>query len=110
VDIYEAFPKECEYVLKVLEKVYENDAHTKEAKMSPEERLQYHMEKSSKLMEDLKAWLTLQLEEKKVEPNSVLGNAISYMLKHYKGMTLFLRVPKAPLDNNLCLSSGIYNP
>jgi len=32
------------------------------------------------------------------------------MLKHYKGMTLFLREPKAPLDNNLCLSSGIYNP
>lgn len=23
------------------------------------------------------------------------------MLKHFKGMTLFLRVPKAPLDNNL---------
>jgi hypothetical protein len=32
------------------------------------------------------------------------------MLKHWKGLTLFLEVPKAPLDNNLCLSSGIYNP
>jgi len=110
VDIYEAFPGECSYVLKTLKKVYENDAHTKEAGMDPEQRLKYHKEKSSELMKDLKAWLTLQLEEKKVEPNSVLGDAMSYMLKHYKGMTLFLRVPKAPLDNNLCLSSGIYNP
>jgi hypothetical protein len=24
------------------------------------------------------------------------------MLKHWKQLTLFLRVPKAPLDNNLC--------
>jgi transposase len=102
VDIYEAFPKECGYVLKVLEKVYKNDAHTKEAKMSPEERLKYHKENSTELMEDLKDWLKAQLEEKKIEPNSSLGDAISYMLKHYKGMTLFLRVPKAPLDNNLC--------
>jgi transposase len=102
VDIYEAFPGECSYVLKVLEKVYKNDAHTKEAGMDPEQRLKYHKEKSAKLMEDLKTWLALQLEEKKIEPNSALGDAVSYMLKHYKGMTLFLRMPKAPLDNNLC--------
>ena len=102
VDIYEAFPKECSYVLKVLEKVYENDAHTKEAGMDPDQRLKYHQDNSSKLMKDLKDWLTLQIEHKKVEPNSSLGQAISYMLKHYKGMTLFLREPKAPLDNNLC--------
>jgi transposase len=102
VDINEAFPKECEFVLKVLEKVYKNDAYTKEADMNPEDRLKYHKDSSGPLMENLKNWLTLQLEEKKVEPNSALGEAISYMLKHYKGMTLFLRMPKAPLDNNLC--------
>jgi len=100
VDIGEAFPGECGYVLKVLEKVYKNDAYTKD--MDPDQRLKYHKDNSSKLMDDLKDWLTSQLEDKKVEPNSSLGEAISYMLKHYKGMTLFLRKPKAPLDNNLC--------
>jgi len=102
VDINEAFPKECEYVLKIFEKVYKNDAHTKEDGMDPKQRLKYHQDNSSKLMKDLKDWLTLQIEHKKIEPNSSLGEAISYMLKHYKGMTLFLREPKAPLDNNLC--------
>ncbi len=102
VDINEAFPEECEYVLKTLKKVYKNDAYTKEMDMDPDRRLKYHKDNSSKLMKDLKDWLTTQLEDKKVEPNSALGGAISYMLKHYKGMTLFLRVPKAPLDNNLC--------
>jgi len=100
VDINEAFPEECGYVLKTLEKVYKNDAYTKD--MDPGQRLKYHKDNSSKLMKDLKDWLTLQIEDKKVEPNSSLGQAIAYMLKHYKGMTLFLREPKAPLDNNLC--------
>ncbi len=102
VDINESFPEECEYVLKTLKKVYENDAYTKEKHMDPDQRLKYHQDNSTKLMDDLKTWLTSQLEDKKVEPNSGLGGAISYMLKHYKGMTLFLREPKAPLDNNLC--------
>ena len=102
IDIHESFPKEVEFVLKTLEKVYENDAFTKENNMDPEQRLKYHRENSAKLMEDLKIWLTSQLEDKKIEPNSTLGQAISYMLKHYKGMTLFLHVAKAPLDNNLC--------
>ena len=37
-----------------------------------------------------------------MEPNSSLGTAISYMLKHWDRLTLFLRVPGAPLDNNIC--------
>ncbi|MHB8276848.1 MAG: IS66 family transposase [Candidatus Humimicrobiaceae bacterium] len=102
VEVNESFPKECEYVLKTLEKVYANDAYTKEKGMDPDQRLKYHQENSTELMEDLKTWLTNQLEDKKIEPNSSLGQAISYMLKHFKGMTLFLRVPKASLDNNLC--------
>jgi len=35
VDINESFPAECSYVLKILEKVYANDAYTKEKNMSP---------------------------------------------------------------------------
>ena len=50
----------------------------------------------------LRLWLNDQLDEKKVEPNSGLGKAISYMLNHREPLTLFLRVPNAPLDNNLC--------
>jgi transposase len=70
--------------------------------MDPQERPKYHQQNSGKPMGNLKARLASQLEEKKIEPNSNLGGAINYMLKHWKGFTLFLRVPKAPLDNNLC--------
>ena len=102
VDINESFPKECEYVLKTLKEVYKNDAYTKEMNMDPDQRLKYHQDNSTRLMDDLGLWLNSQLKDKKVEPNSSLGEAIAYMLKHFKGMTLFLREPKAPLDNNLC--------
>jgi len=53
-------------------------------------------------MDELKRWLTEQIEQHRVEPNSSLGEAISYMLKHWNELTLFLRQPGAPLDNNVC--------
>ena len=36
-----------------------------------------------------------------MEPNSSLGQAITYMQNHWKTLTRFLSVPSAPLDNNL---------
>jgi hypothetical protein len=42
------------------------------------------------------------LDEKLAEPNSALGSAIRYMLRHWERLTLFLRQAGAPLDNNLC--------
>jgi len=102
VDVEFNFPEECTYVLETLEDVYKNDALTKEQNMTPDQRLQYHQAKSKPLMDDLKDWLSRQFDDKKVEPNSALGQAISYMLNHWEELTLFLRVPKAPLDNNLC--------
>jgi len=53
-------------------------------------------------MENLHAWLARQFDDRLVEPNSSLGGAISYMLRHWQKLTLFLRKPGAPLDNNLC--------
>ena len=53
-------------------------------------------------MDELKVWLVAQFEERMVEPNSILGDAIAYMKKHWGKLTLFLREPGAPLDNNIC--------
>jgi transposase len=75
---------------------------TKRQAMSDEQRLRFHQKESGPKMDQLQTWLTEQFEERKVEPNSSLGEAISYMLKHWKALTLFLRQPGAPLDNNIC--------
>ena len=53
-------------------------------------------------MADLQSWAQRQLDEHLVEPNSGLGQAFTYMLKHWDKLTLFLRKAAAPLDNNIC--------
>ena len=61
------------------------------------ERLHFHQQHSRPVLNDLQQWLDAQLKENKVEPNSGLGKAISYMQKHWHGLTLFLREPGAPV-------------
>ncbi len=102
VDVAERFPEECGHLLEALQDVYKNDEVAKERDLSPQERLNFHQTESGPLMADLKAWLVRQFEERLVEPNSPLGEAISYMLNHWEKLTLFLRQPGAPLDNNVC--------
>jgi len=102
VDVAMNFPDECLHVLLILKEVYTNDALAKDQGLSPEQRLHFHQKNSGSQMDALKAWLTAQLEERKVEPNSGLGEAITYMLKYWEQLTLFLHQPGAPLDNNVC--------
>lgn len=102
VNVAENFPQACRHVLKVFEKIYKNDAIAKNQGMSAQERLEFHQEHSGPVMEKFHKWLQEQLDEKKVEPNSGLGQAISYMLEYWLRLTRFLHVPGAPLDNNIC--------
>jgi transposase len=102
VDVYDRFPQPCRHLLESLTVVYRNDAVARERQLSPEARLQFHQDASRPTMQDLHDWLSRQLGEKLTEPNSALGGAIGYMLKHWDQLTLFLRQAGAPLDNNLC--------
>jgi len=102
VEVAEAFPPEVTYVLEALKQVYQVDAEAKGQQLSAEQRLGLHQQRSGPVMDSLHLWLREQLEQRKAEPNSSLGTAIAYMLKHWEKLTLFLRQPGAPLDNNLC--------
>jgi transposase len=102
VEVSDRFPEPCRHLLESLAVVYHNDAVARERRLSPEARLRFHQEASRPTMQGLHDWLTRQLGEKLTEPNSALGSAISYMLRHWDKLTLFLRQAGAPLDNNLC--------
>jgi len=95
------FPEPCRYVLETFREIYGYDAVTREQGMTPEERLAFHQEHSKPVMEKLHTWLQAQFDERLVEPNSGLGQAISYLLKHWERLTLFLHKAGVPLDNNL---------
>jgi transposase len=101
VDVAANFPEECRHVLESLGAVYSFDAEAKERGLTPEERLTFHQSNSAPVMDDLHQWLKNQFAERKTEPNSGLGKAISYLLRHWPELTLFLRQAGAPLDNNI---------
>jgi len=100
VDCIKAFRAHSTHVILQLRSVFKIDAEAKLLAMTDEQRLQHHQKHSAQVMEDLKTWFTRQLDEKIVEPNGELGGAIEYMLKHWEALTLFLRVPGAPLTND----------
>jgi len=102
VELADAFPQEVTYILEALKQVYQVDAEAKQQDLSAEERLHVHQQRSGPVMAELHRWLEAQLAERKVEPNGALGQAIAYLLRHWQKLTLFLRVPGAPLDNNIC--------
>jgi hypothetical protein len=101
VKVTPSFPEPCRFVLETLGEVYKYDEQARIGRLNAEERLRFHQEHSRPVMDRLQAWLEAQFAERRVEPNSGLGKAISYLLNHWQRLTLFLRQAGAPLDNNL---------
>jgi hypothetical protein len=101
VEVTPNFPEQCRFVLESLGQVYGYDAQAEEQGLAPQERLRFHQEHSLPVMNALHGWLNAQFAEKKVEPNSGLGSAIRYVLRHWDRLTLFLRQAGAPLDSNI---------
>ena len=96
-DLFPFYPDECYPVMKLISQVYEVDRQTRN--MSALQRLYYHRRYSKPIMMQLKKYL---LNKKTtIEPNSSLGKAMHYMIKHWEKLSRFLSVAGAPLDNNI---------
>jgi len=98
-DLLDFFPEPCLKVMRSLAAVFEVEEKT--SGMSALERWRYHRRYSKPVMLELNRWLKARLAEKQVEPNSSLGKAMRYLLKHWKALRRFLIVPGAPIDNNI---------
>lgn len=95
------YPEAARFVMDLYGHVYDHDFYCKEQQFTDEERLRYHQKHSRPLMEKLKTWVDLMLSEGGAEPNSVLARECQYLSTHWVGLTQFLEVPGAPLDNNV---------
>ncbi len=101
VELADHFPEEVRFVLEQLREVYRTDGKARKMSLDPEQRLRMHQEESAPRMAALEQWMQTQFDEHRIEPNSSLGEAIRYMQKRWDPLTLFLRVPGVPLDNNI---------
>lgn len=100
VDCEEAFPEDAAYVIERIGQVYKHEKEIRTAGLDDQARLEYHQKHSRVPMEEIKAYAEQKINGREVEPNGVLGQAFQYLLKHWPGLTRFLEVPGAPLDNN----------
>ena len=98
VEIEPSFPAECGRVLDAIAEVYRVEAETKG--MSAERRLECHQARSGPVLAQLREWIEGEFAERRTEPNSGLGQAFRYVLKHWDGLTRFLTVAGVPIDNN----------
>jgi transposase len=101
VDVAANFPQEVRFVLNTLKEVYKIDTRARQDGLGPQARLKLHQEESGPRMDALRNWMKIQFAQRKVEPNSGLGEAIRHMDKNWDGLTRFLQVEGAPLDNNI---------
>jgi transposase len=101
VEVAAHFPEQVREVLLKLWDVYKTDGEARDQNLSPQARMELHRKESLPRMLKLRKYLRAQIDTGRVEPNSSLGQAIRYLLKHWRALTNFLRVPGAPIDNNI---------
>jgi hypothetical protein len=101
VDEVDNYPDACHILLGSLAHIYHLDAQLKNEAATDEQRLLAHQQQSGPILDELHGWMKAALDGKVIEPNSSMGKALSYFLKHWTKLTLFVRQPGAPLDNNI---------
>jgi hypothetical protein len=100
VDEVGNYPQACWIVLDSLARIYRLDAELKTQGASAEQRLLAHQRESGPLLDELRGWMQGAFDSKAIEPNSSMGKALSYFLKYWPKLTLFVQEPGAPIDNN----------
>ncbi len=99
-DCVDNFDDDATYVIDQIASIYKNEKVITNKAMSPEDRLKYHKKYSEPIMTKLLKYAKDKIENKKVEPNSAIGSAFRYLIKHWENLTKFCNTVGAPLDNN----------
>ena len=100
-EIQDFFPEICGRVIDDIAQIYHFEDVVQKQGLNPDQRLAFHQQHCGPVLEGLKSWLEQQWDQKQMEPNSSLGKATRYLLGHWEPLTGFLRIPGAPLDNNV---------
>lgn len=82
--------------LAYIQRLY--DVEDQAAELASADRWRLRREKSAGILNEFKQWL--QQQAVAVLPQSALGEAISYTLKQWESLNLFLEDGDIPLDNN----------
>ena len=98
------FAPACEEVLRLIAEVYAIEADlpgwyaltAEERQAALAQRLAVRQQRSAPVVERIRQWALAQ----RAAPGSAFRKALEYMLKLWDGLTVFLRNPVVPIDNN----------
>ena len=97
VELIEQYPDDIIDALELYQHAWVNESHCDENALSVEQRCAYHKEHSLPYMQKIHSWCREKLDSNDVEPNSNLGKAMQYIIRHFDGLTAFCRIPGAPV-------------
>lgn len=100
-EIKDFYPETCLPVLEAIGKLYHHESLTRQQGLEGAARLIYHQQHSLPLLEQIHRSLEEDFQQKRIEPNSSLGQAVKYLLKHWPQLLNCFQHEGAPLDNNL---------
>ena len=84
--------------LRYFKRLYKIEHEAKDRNLTAEQRYTLRQEKSKPIAEELNAWM--DEIQSTVLPQSTLGKAVSYFLKHREGLMRFLEDGRLKIDNN----------
>jgi transposase len=100
IEIRGNFPTACDKVTGLIGKLYDVEREVEGPfpgdKDAQDRRRSLRQKESVPILKKIKTWAEVETGL----PNSELGKAVRYMLKRWSALTLFLKDPIIPLDNN----------
>lgn len=91
---------QAQWVIEQYAKIWQHETHCDEADLSAPDRQAYYHQHSRPVMESIRKQCKQWIDSDEIEPNSGFGQACSYFLNHFDGLSAFCHVVGAKLDNN----------
>lgn len=101
VDAQNTDPPRAEYFLQRVQQLYKIEGQAREKEMDEEQRLHLRKQEAAPILEELGRWLNEQFTEGRILPRSPIGQAITYTLQRWKGLSAYAEDGQIEIDNNL---------
>ena len=97
----EQAPIQALWILGQIQQLYEVEAELRQKKLGPSLRLAYRLARSQPVLDRLYRICLYWQRKRRFLPQSAMGKAVHYLIKHWLGLCRYLDDPKLEIDNNL---------
>lgn len=93
-------PKEAEYALAEIQKLYQIEAHIRKQTLNAEDTVQYRLKHSEPIVTALFSWIYEQRQRPELLPKDPLSKALAYTHERYHELKTYLTHAQVHIDTN----------